>query len=338
MEGFSVSVVPDSGDGKVPVGLAGQIMIDIQQILGDIGEYLVAKELRIQNTLHPDLLDRFVLYLDGDGGMTFGASVTDSKVEGHGNIVDDAIELMDAVLTALGSGTGGYWMEDRFTDPIYRNNVIADVLAISEHMAMSPGYSLMFGPRGAMKRFGRVDADKLQAFVKDRGLTANGATLGVLVKVPSKSKGDMIYLQCGKDRARLSFYDRASENRARGLVGSPVLIGGRMAFSKAGELLEIRDAAGVTPVSSIRFRRMISCDGDILLKNPVQADVVYSSGIWTLRNDDLGISSTKDSWDAAVQTFHDYFVFLWTQYGGKDPAGESGEEAEVSAYLNSLME
>lgn len=338
MEGFSVSVVPDDGEGRVPVGLAGQIMIDIQQLIGDIGEYLVAKELRIQNTLHPDLLNRFVLYLDGDGGMTFGASVTESKVQGMGNIVSDAIDLTDAVLTALGSGIGGYWMEDRFTDPIYRNTIIVDVLALYEHMVMSPGYSLMFGPADDMKRFGKVDADKLRAFIKDRGLTANGATLGVLVNVPSKAKGDLLYLQCGKDRARISFYDKASENRARGLVGSPVLIGGKLAFSKNGELLEIRDGAGITPVSNIKFRRLISCDGDVTLKNPVQADVIYSSGIWTLRNDDLGISATKDTWDAAVQSFHDYFVFLWTQYGGKDPSGESGDEAEVSAYLNSLME
>ena len=51
MKNFTVNVIPDKEDGKVPVYLAGQVMVDIQQLLMDVGEYLTAKELRIQRSM-----------------------------------------------------------------------------------------------------------------------------------------------------------------------------------------------------------------------------------------------------------------------------------------------
>ena len=275
--------------------------------------------------------------MDEAGGISLNSSVTDPQTEGHGNIVDDALALMDATLTAMSSGIGGYWLEERYIDPFYRNNVIVDILALANLAENNPGYSIMFGTEGDLKRFGNVDTAKLTAFMKERGFSANGATLGVLVNVPSRSKGDMLYLQCGKDRARINFSDRAAINAAKTLVGKPVIIGGQLMYSKDGSILEIRNASGTTLADSIKFRRLISCDGDVILKTPVKADITYESDAWTLSNEDLGISCSKDDWDGAVQSFHDYFIFLWTQYADKDLSGMSDEEREVGEYLNALL-
>ena len=337
MSNFTVNVVSDDGDGRIPVKLASQVMIGTQELLADVGEYLVARELRIQDYIHSDLLDRFVLYMDGAGGISLNSSVTDPQTRGHGNIVDDAVELMDATLTAMSSGVGGYWLEEKYIDPFYRNNVIVDILALANLVESNPGYSVMFGTGDDLKRFGNVDTERLASYMKEKGFSAEGATLGVLVNVPSRSKGDMLYLQCGRDRARLSFVDRAAMNAARELVGKPVIIGGHLMYSKDGSILEIRNAAGTALADSIKFRRLVSCDGDVILKTPVKADIIYDAGTWTLRNEDLGISCSKDDWDGAVQSFHDYFIFLWTQYADKDLSGMSDEEREVGEYLNALL-
>ncbi len=335
MRNFAVSVIPKDGEARVPVSLAGQIMIDIQRILGDIGEYLVAKELRIQKSLHPDLLNRFVLFMDENGGMSLGSSVIAPHTEGYGNVVDDALELMEATMDALGSGKGGYWMEDNYADPIYRNQIIYDVMALSRHLEFYSEFKLMYGSNNP-KTFGCTDYNKLESFVRDKGFTANGATLGVITAVQSKSRGSILSLDCGGDRAKLIFFDKENEKTAHEFEGKAVLIGGKLSFTKEGALTEIKDAAGVTPVTEIRFRRMISGDGDVTLKESVVAKVDHSSNVWTLRNEALGISVSKSTWDEAVQSFHDYFIFLWTQYAGNN--GEfSGEEAEVRDYLMSLV-
>ena len=336
MSSFTVNVVSDGEDGRIPVKLAAQVMIGTQEMLADIGEYLVAKELRIQDYIHSDLLDRFVLYMDEAGGISLNSSVPDPQTSGHGNIVEDAVALMDATLTAMSTGIGTYWLEEKYTDPFYRNNIIVDILALSNLIENNPGYSIMFGS-DEPKRFGGVDTARLAAYMKEKGGTANGATLGILVNVPSKSKGDMLYLQCGKDRARLSFSDRGNMHSAKQFVGMPVIIGGQLMYSKDGSIMEIRNASGTVAADSIKFRRLISCDGDVILKTPVKADISYSSGAWTLSNEDLGISCSKEDWDGAVQSFHDYFIFLWTQYADKDLTGMSDEEREIGEYLNALL-
>lgn len=335
MKNFAVSVIPEGDEGNVPVALAGQVMVDVQRILGDIGEYLVAKELRIQKSLHPDLLTRFVLFLNETGGISLGSSTIAPQTEGYGNIVDDAVTLMEETLDALGSGIGGYWMEDHFNDPIYRNQIIYDIMALYRHLNAYSGYSLLYGADGS-KKLGTVNVEKLEAFIKNKGFTANGATLGIISISQSKSRHDSVSLICGDDKTKLYFADKASETATKAYAGQPVIIGGKMSFSKDGNLLEIRDAGGVTPVSSIKFRRMISGDGDVTLKSPVVATISYDNGIWSLKNEDLGISVSKETWDEAVQSFHDYFIFLWIQYA--DPEAEiSEEETEVRDYLLSLV-
>ena len=70
---------------------------------------------------------------------------------------------------------------------------------------------------------------------------------------------------------------------------------------------------------------------------PVDVDVSFRDGKWMLSNKDLGILSSKQRWDDAVTDFHDYFIFLWTEYKDKDPESLSDEEREVRDSLNDLV-
>lgn len=338
MKNFTVNVIPNKEGGKIPVYLAGQIMVDIQQLLMDVGEYLTAKELRIQKSMNSDLLSRFILYMGADGSLSMDTSVDVPETETRGNIVDDALDLMERTMDALGNGSGGYWVEDNYTDPFYRKHVTYDILRLSTHLSDFPDCTLMYGPAENPKKYGQADMEKLAAFIRDKGNTGVGATIGLITSSQSKSHGTRLSLLCGDNRVKLTFADRENENAALALADKgPVMIGGKLIVDDKGVLQEISDAGGVTPAESITFHRLLAANGDVVLAKPVKANIIYRDGKWTLKNPETGTSVTHDTWDAAVQAFHDQMVFLWIQYADSQEQYE-GEEAEIREYFLSLTQ
>lgn len=332
MRNFTVNVIPKSENGRIPLALASQVMLDIQQMLSDIGEYLIRREMAIQNTLRSETLSRFVLYMDNDGGVSFGTSTSD---DGSSRLMDDTIDLMERTMDAMGSGTGGYWMEDNYADPFYRNHIIYDIVALSEHVNGYPDCTLSYGNPENLKTFGRADVERLGSFIKNKGMSVNGLVIGYISSTSSKSKGQIIGFTYGTNKVKLQFRERAVENTARGLVGKAVYVSGKLMYSQDGDLLEIRDVNTVAKAEAIKFRRIIGTDSDAALKEPAPVSISYD-GRWTLRNDDLGISVTKDTWDDAVQSFHEYFMFLCGEYlvEGKEL---SDEEIQIRDLLATMV-
>lgn len=333
MRNFMINVAPKSEGGRIPAALAGQIMIDIQEMLSDIGEYLIRREMGIQNTLNPEILSKFTLFMVGDGGITIGTSTNEPIV---GSITEDALDLMEDTMDAMGSGAGGYWMDDNYADPFFRNHIIYDIVALSEHINSYPDCVFTYGSPDNMKTFGYVDAPRLAAYMKEKGMNANSAALGLITATTSKSKGQIVGFECGANKVKLQFRDKDTENAARTLIGKgPAYVAGRLMYNEDGKVTEIRDVYNVTPAQTIRFRKLIASTADISVKEPVVANISFD-GKWTLTNDMLGISITKDTWDDAVQGFNDFFVFLWTEYMIGDKELE-GEDAEIRDVLKTLV-
>lgn len=338
MKNFTVNVVPNDENGKIPVFLAGQVMVDVQQILMDIGEYLTAKELRIQKSMSQTLVSKFMLFMNPDGSISTDTSVNAPEVEGYGSLVDDALDLLEKTLDALGSGVGGYWMEDNYSDGFYRDHVIYDVAALYEHLSAFPGCTLMYGTGGEPKKFGRVDMGKLAAFIQDKGGKYSGATVGILSSAPSKSKRTRYFLDCGGNRVRLNFADAESEKAAAAYVGKgPVFVGGTIINDDEGTITEIASAGGVAPATGIQFRRLVAPGGDVKLGKPLKADISFDGEKWKLSNEDVGTSVSHATWDESVQAFHDRMIFLWTEYADESKELD-GEEAEVRSFLLGLVQ
>lgn len=338
MLNFTVNVISENDDKRVPVAVAGQMMVDIQCLLSHVGEYLMAKELGIQESLEPRLLNKLTIYIDSAGGISLNTSSYVPETEGYGNIVDDAVILMERTLDALGSGTGSYWMEDNYDNPIYRNDVIVDVVSIYQHINALDGMTLLYGSGKDLKKFGKVDLEKLAYFVREKGLASNGSTCGLIDVIPSKSRHDSVYLIHGSNKVRLSFTDDETERKTEEFVGKgPVIVSGILTYSNEAKLIKIVNVGVPTPMTSVRFHRMVASTGDVELKSPVDATVEYEDDTWILTNKDLGIVVTKPTWDGAVQQFHDYLVFLWTQYTEKEDSRLSDEEREVKDFLLALI-
>ena len=330
MTGFTVNVISEKEDKRVPVSLAGQIMVDIQDLFRHIGEYLVSRELRLQEAVPAKLSEKFTIYMDKSGGFALDASTYTPETSGYGNVTDDALKLLEATLDTLGSGTGGYWVDDNFKDAIYRNQIVIDIVALYQDLNDREGYSLMYGSGPELKRFGKVDVDKMAKYIGERGMSVNGVTVGVVNIRP----GSRSILDLGDKNVRLTFADSKLEN---GLGQKPYIVAGKINYSEEGRISSVENVYEIVPADIIKFRRMMSSTGDVSLKVPVDVKVAFKDGKWTLSNMDLGIMASNSNWDAAVTSFHDYFIFLWTEYKDKDPNGLSDEEKEVSEALNALV-
>ena len=339
MANFTVNVISEKKDRRVPVALAGQIMVDIQDLFTHVGEYIAATELHVQNVLDRKFDEKFRIYMDPNDGISFNASTDIPETSGRGNLVDDALDLMEKTLDAMGSGTGSYWIEDNYKDALYRNMVIFDIVALYQDLSDWDGYSLVYGATKDLKKFGKVDVGKLSAFIKGNGLSCRGYTYGIVGVTPSKSgRYPKYYITYGDKKAKLIFADPNDGSSCEPFVDkTPVLISGTLAYSEDGDLVSVSDASKVIPATKVEFSRLVSSTGDVKLKHPLNATVSYEGGKWVLRNEEVGISESGDTWDAAVQMFHDYFVFVWVQYADIGDEGLSEEELEVKKYLLGLI-
>ena len=334
MSGFTVNVVSEKDDKRVPVSLAGQIMVDVQDLFRHIGEYLISRELRFQEAVPPKYYDKFTIYMDRTGGIVLDASTHVPETAGYGNVTEDALKLLEVTLDTLGSGTGGYWMDDNFKDAIYRNQIVIDVVALYQDINDKPGYALMYGSGTELKRFGKVNVEKLANFISDRGLSVNGVTIGVVESVGNRSGNTRFSLNTGSGSVKLTFADPKAAEK---LTDGPSIVAGKVNYSEEGMITSVENVYETSPLTMIKFRRMISATGDVELKVPVEANVEFRDGKWILTNKDLGIMASKNRWDDAVTDFHDYFIFLWTEYKDKDAALLDDEEREVKDSLNALV-
>ncbi len=336
MTDFAVNIVSEKDDKRTPIALAGQIMVDIQDLFTHIGEYLVSRELRTQGFVDSKFDAKFRIYLDGDGGVSFSASTDNPETRGQGDLVADTVAKMEEVLDVMGKGTGSYWIEDNFKDALYRNAVIYDIAALHQDMALSEGFALEYGTSEEPKKFGRVDLEKLSAFISNKGLTCDGVAVGTLVTSKSKSgKGPKyVFSVGGTETCRISFRDGEELRKASGFADKgAVIVAGKITYSEDGNIVSINEAEEMCDIGSIEFPRIVTPTGDIILKTPVAAKISFGNGKWNLSEEDLGISESSESWNKAVQSFHDYFLFLWMQYAEKGDEGMSEEELEVKSAL-----
>ena len=117
MTSFTFNVISEKDDKRIPISVAGQVMVDVQDLFRHIGEYIISREMRFQEAVPAKLAEKFTIYADKSGGVVLEASTEAPETRGYGNVVEDALTLLEATLDSLGSGTGGYWVDDNFRMP-----------------------------------------------------------------------------------------------------------------------------------------------------------------------------------------------------------------------------
>ena len=332
MRSVNVNVIPKKNDEKIPIEVAGSVMIDIQSLFRHIGEYLISKELRLQNRIDRRLSEMFDLFIDPSSGVSLRSSPAIST----SGIVDDALALLEKTLVSMGSGSGGYWIEDNFQDPRFRRMVADDVIQLAEDLSVGDGFYMKFT---ADKVFERIESDKIRNYITGLGMSSDDATCGIVRATHSKSKRiDGVRFEIAGERLRMGFSSKDVEADAMNLIGKASIVGGRVKYNN-GTISEISGIIKILSFDVTSFDRMISSEGDAKLRESLKVSVGFDNekGVWSLSNEDLGINVSKKDWDSAVTTFHDYFMFLWNEYAAKNPDELSDEEREVRDFLMNIV-
>jgi len=329
MHSFGFKVVssdPDDTSGT-PIAVAGNVMVDVQKLLTDIGCMDIRIEMRFQNRIPEDLKEKYKLRT---GGTV--SSLESAPSKGNEAALESAINTLFATLGFLGKGAMGTWMEDTFQDEDSRRAIAQDLIDLTRHLE---GYKLVYKARAYEKIFDGVDIEKMSVYTTDRDEIS--AAVGIISRDPVKmnhwnisSDSRLIPITFNKDIAPSSIPMFAS--------AGPVIVVGSVTRDAQGDIVSVEGVSGCYRFPEIRFLRVISANGDRNLLNPIIARPGYDSEkkAWTLDCDELGASVSKPSWDECVKSFHDYAVFLFDTYAG-DNGDFEGEELEIREYLLSLL-
>lgn len=302
--------VSAGGDGRVPVGVAGSVMVGVQRLLADIGRHSVAKALMLQGDVPPELLSRFTLYVDGSPSSV--SSSADMRFDGGSNMLREALDEIVSLIDCVSGGSAEGVLE-RYPDPRYRVPILEDLLFLSDSLG---DLHLNCSMDGRESSLSAEAAAYVAGLLDDRCGSFLGCVFGILRECDGgvyleTDNGD-VPLMCGA---------------AGGPPGMPCAVSGRISLYSDGTVEKMTDICGLDELSSLSFGRAVSSDSDLVLGGPLAADVGYDDehGLWTLSNEPLGISLSKEDLDDAILEFHDHFMFMWEVY---DKSSEDGDPEE----------
>lgn len=328
MRQFNFKVVDsEDPDAEVPVLVAGQIMIDVQNLLTDVGCLMVRQELRVQSRLPEGTEDRFALKVHG-GGQSIGAGPGPD-----GTLLEDALLRTVEEMDRCNMAAALVAEPQSHIEALGRKRIANDLLALQRHL---DGCIMMYGIGDDLRRFRINPRRELEREAEQTVSGMQGAVVGTVSRDPAR-QGRWI-VSDGIDTVPLAFGEGFSgEEALRQSKGGPAIVTGAVVLDEDGDLMSLKDVAGAYPFPAVRFHRIITSERDVPLLNPVEAAVGYNpkKRLWTLSDRDIGIAVAKPSWDEAVRAFHEYFMFLWETYAESDQAFE-GEELEVRDLLRSM--
>ncbi len=330
MRSFEFKVIPADPSDKsgVPIAVAGQTMVDVQRLITDIGCMLLRLSMRLQNEIPTELRKKFDLTIGGSSGKGLNSGPS----EGNDTALEGSLNLLCATLDFLGTGAVGTWMTDTFEDDESRAIIAADLIELSDHLK---GYVLQFGAADNIKMFEGLDREKILAYTSKEGW--NSAAAGVI----SRDEVKRNHWNLSNDQYTIPItFDRniVPSDIPSFAAAGPVVVLGRVERNSQGHIVSIDKIQGCYSIPELKFHNIISKDGDRKLLNPLLATPSYDEArdMWSMRNEVLGISINKPSWDECVVAFHEYALFLFETYvdSGKD---FEGEEKDIKDFLQSLL-
>ena len=329
MQPFNFKVVPSDGSGsQVPVAVAGQTMIDVQRLLEDIGALMVRRELRLQNEMPEALMRRFRLSMDMPSGRDVGA-----VTEGEDTLMLDALNELFREMD-LANMPEAHEEPANHLELMSRRALSRDLLALHDHL---DGYDLFYGSGDDMRKLRINRRERLEAEAGDRSSSFPGAMIGIIAQDPVR-KGRWIVTNGGRDVPVTFAGNIAASDIPLFARSGPLIASGTVVLDENGAVSELRSVVGCYSFPVVKFHRAVTAARDLPLLNPLEGVPGYNAhkGLWTLDNEDLGISVSKPSWDACVVAFHEYFMFLWETYAESE-GGFEGEEEDVRELLLSMV-
>jgi len=324
MDTLKFNVVPVNGRELSEIKKE-KIMEHVQNLLEHVGMYIVTAEMGFQGSSPDAFRSKFCL------------SSEPKERENRDTVLETALVWLENTLDIAGTGMVDNWLSSTYTDPRYRVAIAKELMALCDEL---DGDRFSYGRGKNLKDFLNADAERFRKSSEADVKKFTCALAGVIDK-SADGKGRKGYkLNTGAKTYDITLWKEFDRKNAENLSGkNSCLISGLAVMNDEGDIAEVRNLCGGEEFPGIVFNRMITPERDIVLLNPLTAEITFdrTSGKWTLNNEFLGISSSGSEWNKTVSDFHEYFVFLWETYVEGEKEELSEEETELKEYLLSMV-
>lgn len=125
-------------------------------------------------------------------------------------------------------------------------------------------------------------------------------------------------------------------------------LAGRLAFVEVkgiaakklgGEIVGIKEISSIVEASEMNINKISWRDSAIQLKHPlkVNVDVNLAEEMWTISNDELGISSLGKDYDSAMDAFQEEFVMLVEEYANESDDNLTEDAQELKQKIRRFL-
>lgn len=318
------NVVPE-GEKDLSAEQADRIMDNVQSLLKHIGMYIITAEMGLQGRAPEGFESKFDL------------SHEPIERKDEDSVLNSALIMLENTLDVASSEIINRWLSEKYTDPRYKVAIANDLMALCYDL---DGCKFNYGRGRMVKNLSNTRPERFRESANADTKNITCALAGVIGRKADMKGRNAYYLDTGAHICKITTGKEFNEKTAEKYSNAGAcLVSGIAVLNENDDVIEIRDICGVSDFPGIVFKRIITPVRDLALLNPASADVSFDrkSRKWTLKNELLGISLSKPSWNYAVAEFHDYFMFLWETYVDGPKEGLSEEEIEIRDFLLSMV-
>lgn len=325
-----------------PIMAVGKILTELQTLVYHIGDSLVGSDFRLRGSPPAPIKKRCNLVFQRVSLGSFAAELmvedTQSKLDAPPLGVS-AITLLHDVSEKIEEGKDAEeYINGVFPDPRHRARIIADFGKIWPRTEDNYEVDLHFPNKVpvVLTRGRRVIVDGLLSRPEmQQKASIEGVLAGIEVAPKNKKEIKVI----GPDGTIRCTMAREYEVWAKRFLHRPVRVYGDAEFDEAGDISEFVNVTRIEPFNQLQLKRIYYKDDELTLKKPVEVAVDYirKDDLWSMENEDLGIISMAESYDACLTEFYSDFLFVWRTYGQADSEKLSREARELKNLIESLV-
>jgi hypothetical protein len=321
---LNFKLVPRGEQKRIPIVIAGKLIINVQSMLSHIGEYMIAKELYLQDKVPKDFLSKFDLCIDSTEGSI--SSSVNLGYELSGNFLDGALRKLTNILSTDPSNYNN--LKEEIDAPKYLASLAKMMITLSEDLE---DFELQYEVEGEMKGFS-FDIEALRKTTRDD--TREETMIGTI-----EVKGESLFLSINGSHIPLIFNGTfLKDDVLKYSGGAACILTGKTKRHGNGTIGAVMNISSVDKLSHLTFTKIVSTERDLKLGEGITAEIGFdrASNMWTLYNDMLEFSTSKQNWDDAVIEFHDHVVFMWEIYAEETKDDLNDEEIDIRNKLLSL--
>jgi hypothetical protein len=319
---------------KIGLEDAGNLLIALQNMVWHMGNYIEGLQYSERGRLKKQIIEDYGLVVkslsSGSIILDVGPQETisqarfeDESISPQPLAVSRAVTKITDLIEAICNG-GDRNIDDIITDSSYRSRLVSDA---SNLWPKKRGYTLNFRGQGS-RCFDLNDSNKerIENLVSTRSKNnVEEVRIGILADLRVENGKQMRIEKVGEDFT--AEYPPDLEFKARELLGLPVRVYGRAERISGQPKTKKFEIANIEPFDKDPIMEFDINGLKYTPKIPIESQVDYNEGVWTLSLPYIDASGRSDDYYEATKMLKDNVNFLWNEYVlcPEEELGETGK-------------